>query len=430
MGESFFTKANLNREDIEVDKEPIILIDLEAVKRNEIGLSNYFPGAGELMGLRDHEEEDDEEGCYRHQNSLNSNSTSSPSENCENQGGVISLADSILYYEPFSEETCCPSVVESVNCESVESSNSDTDSLSNKSFTICEKCLSNRKKEFEDSSAPQINKDSIVNQLNNSKEICICLADEPTNFQSKDMQSVDDEDPVNLLSEPDNVCHIESLPDELMLKIFSYFSLPDLCRFVAPVCVSWLQYARDSSLWEVISQEQFKDVPTDLLVKVVTSWCSLLRRIDFKCRTDMTIADFVLIFKSCPLVERVSFAFCCQLTDEVIKQVSEYLHSLQYINLEGCQISDAAIIHLFGKRIHGINVSHCNMITDEGLMFLSRNFRNLQQVNLDGIQWISHSSVEVLVDNHSGTLEEIVLDGADFIDDTVRLLSRCQNTRY
>ncbi len=303
----------------------------------------------------------------------------------------------------------------------------DVSLSSNESFTICEKCLSNRKNEFQDLILPIPTFSNDSDNLNNSKEICICSKHKSDN----EKMDADYESQLTLKETiTKECCSINCIPDEIMLKIFSYFSLPDLCRYVAPVCLSWLQYARDSTLWEVISQEEFKDVPSDLLVKVVTSWCSLLRDIDFRSRSNMTLADFVQIFQSCPLIERISFAFCMQIEDELVRKFSQYFQNLHYINFEGCPVSDAALIHLFGKPIHGLNLSHCIMITDEGVIFLARNFRNLTHINLDGIQWISHASIEMLVELHSNSLQEIVLDGAELNDDSVRLLTRCQNIRY
>eukprot|EP00794_Sanderia_malayensis_P007266 gene7266-8077_t len=291
-------------------------------------------------------------------------------------------------------------------------------------FTICEKCLSNRKGEFPEkdlSDSP-----ACASSLENpSKEICICLKDKPQNIE-KDLQSNDS--CVTQLSFQDSdikdYCEISNLPDELMLKIFSYFSLPDLCRYVAPICITWLQYARDSTLWESITEDEFKDIPSDLLVKVLTSWCSLLRCLELKCRSDMTLADFILIFKACPLIESISFAFCPQMEDEMLQKCAQYLNNVHCINFEGCLgISDASVVHLFGKPIHGINLSHCTMITDEGVIFLARNFSSISHINLDGIQWISHAAVEVLTELHSHTLQEIILDGAELTDDSVRKLS-------
>ena len=144
----------------------------------------------------------------------------------------------------------------------------------------------------------------------------------------------------------------------------------------------------------------------------------------------MTLNDFEAVFKSCPQIETISFAFCPQVNDNVLKLFSQNCSHLKYVNLEGCNISDASLMYFFGKPIHGLNLSHCNLISDEGLVFLAKNFRDLSCINLDGIQWITSTSIDVLTSLHADHLLQIILDGAELTDDSIRILSRCTMTRF
>eukprot|EP00795_Rhopilema_esculentum_P000032 gene32-9634_t len=296
----------------------------------------------------------------------------------------------------------------------------------NEEFTICRNCLSNRRNEFaiDDESSKNIDTSS----LNSSKEICICSS----SWTDVTIRCLDvkDRDPANepgifqaqnTISNESSCYNISDLPDEIMLRIFSYFSPTELCRYVAPVCVTWLAYARDSTLWEVITEQEFKDVSSELLVKVILSWCSLLRVLDIKGRTDLKKADFEAIFKSCPLIEVISFAFCSQIDDEIVKLMSTYCCNLMFANFEGCQISDASLMYLIGKPIHGLNLSHCNLISDDGLIFIANNFKNITSINVDGIQWISQNSVEILIREQRNNLTEIQLDGDDLMDEVLSI---------
>ena len=297
-------------------------------------------------------------------------------------------------------------------------------------FTICKTCLSNRN-EFDDGANGGM-QESFRKNLNASKEICICAMADIPDRTSNAVASSRNKCVIEIESKEKEAINsnIFDLPDEIMLKIFSYFNPTELCRYVAPVCVTWLAYARDSTLWEEISEKEFKDVSSELLVKVITSWCSLLRILDLKGRTDMTYSDFKAIFESCPQIENLSFAFCDQITDDILKLLPNYCSNLKFINFEGCKVSDSSLIYLFGKPIHGLNLSHCNMISDEGLIFIANNFQKLTVLDIDGVQWISHKSIEVLVSLHGNHLTEFILDGADVFDDSVRILSRCKNIRY
>ena len=295
-------------------------------------------------------------------------------------------------------------------------------------FTICKKCLSNRN-EFESSDNNGAQRKTSAENSNSKKEICICVV---TNGFNDLFNEVDHTGPFSFHTEVErrtNCYTIFDLPDEIMLKVFSYFSHFELCRYVAPVCETWLAYARDSTLWEEITEAEFQNVSSDLLVKVITSWCSLLKVLDLKGRTDIGGSDLKAIFSSCPLIETLSFAFCDQINDEMMKLLSDNCPNLKYVNFEGCKISDSSLIYLFGKPIHSLNVSHCNMISDEGLIFIAKNFKHLCSLDLDGVQWISQVSVEVLVDLHADNLIEVTLDGADLTDDSIRMLSKCCNIR-
>ena len=56
------------------------------------------------------------------------------------------------------------------------------------------------------------------------------------------------------------------LPAELKLKVFSYLTQRDLCRYVAPICSLWFRLSKDISLWQDVDISQdFEDVSNDLL---------------------------------------------------------------------------------------------------------------------------------------------------------------------
>ena len=324
---------------------------------------------------------------------------------------------------PFFEEN---ESLRSSKCTTEEDSNTQRD---HEEFIICKKCLSNRNEFEKDNTAAPDQPISPPESFTSRKEICICVKDgsfdgnfnqasisKPLAIQAGDQHEI-------------NRYTVFDLPDEIMLKIFSYFTRTDLCRYVAPVCQTWLAYARDSTLWEEVTEAEFRNVNSTLLVKVITSWCSLLKVLDLKGRSNLDESDISAIFSSCPLIESLSFAFCDQVNDEIMKLFSNSCPNLRFVNLEGCKISDTALIYLFGKPIQGLNVSHCNMISDEGVIFVAKNFDRLSSLDLDGVQWISQDSIEVLVSVHAITLTEIVLDGAELMDNSIELLSQCYNIR-
>jgi len=46
---------------------------------------------------------------------------------------------------------------------------------------------------------------------------------------------------------------LNDLPDEMLLKILSYFGAEDLCYIIAKVCERWNILAKDKILWKNLS---------------------------------------------------------------------------------------------------------------------------------------------------------------------------------
>lgn len=67
----------------------------------------------------------------------------------------------------------------------------------------------------------------------------------------------------------------DSLPDELLLQVFSYLCLPALVR-VSRVCKKWYQLSKDRTLWQTLDLTGAKlhpDVTVRLLSRGVIAFC-------------------------------------------------------------------------------------------------------------------------------------------------------------
>lgn len=245
-------------------------------------------------------------------------------------------------------------------------------------------------------------------------------------LQNRSDQKILNDIAVTDLESKDSKRAFNSLPSEILLKIFSFFTQRELCRYIAPVCSMWFQLAKDPTLWSVISAADYGDVRSELLIDVIVSWCKQLSSLELNRRPEITVAEFHELFKNCPHLKHISFAFCTQVNNEILQLLSTYCKSLHSVNLEGCgQISDQSFYSFVGLPIDRVNVSHCNQLSDEGGIFLARNFKNLTEVDFDGIQWMTEDFVQMLVDKHYGTLRKVYLDGENLGDDCVHLFSKC-----
>ena len=220
-----------------------------------------------------------------------------------------------------------------------------------------------------------------------------------------------------------------SLPDEIKIRIFSFLTEREICRYVAPVCESWLQYSKDSTLWKSILYKDFKDVESHLLVNVILSCCQNITVLELNKRDDITFEEFCKIFQCCPHIEILSLTFCIQVTKETLCLLPVYCKKLHTISLEGCRICDEWFYSLYGLPIKSISLPFCYQVSDEGALFLVNNFKNLVEINLDGIQWITERFIEKLVKYHFQTLEKIHLDGENLTDYAINLICQCQKLR-
>lgn len=220
-----------------------------------------------------------------------------------------------------------------------------------------------------------------------------------------------------------------SLPDEIKIRIFSFLTEREICRYVAPVCKSWFEYSKDSTLWKSILYKEFTDVESYLLINVILSWCQNITVLELNRRDDITFEEFCKIFQCCPHIEILSLAFCIQVTKETLFLLPKHCKKLHTISLKGCHISDECFYSLHGLPIKSISLRFCYQITDEGAIFLVKNFKDLVEINLDGIQWITKRFIEELVKYHFQTLEKIHLDGENLTDYAIHLICQCQKLR-
>ena len=66
-------------------------------------------------------------------------------------------------------------------------------------------------------------------------------------------------EPSVMASEPTS---LNDLPDEILLKILSYFGPEDLCFIIAKVCEKWNILAKDKILWKTLSYscDRYSDI--------------------------------------------------------------------------------------------------------------------------------------------------------------------------
>lgn len=220
------------------------------------------------------------------------------------------------------------------------------------------------------------------------------------------------------------------LPEELILKIFSFLPLQELCKTVAPVCKLWLYYSRCPLLWQRLSLlESNRIISFEELTEFIVSNCPLLKHLYLQPRTVLTLQGSSVLAQSCPHLQSLSLSFCDQVTKETLNEFVTFCPHLRDINLEGCAVTDKCLEGLEKLPLQKLNASHCTHLTNSGLQFLSTECRRLCSLNFDGVQWITHDAIAVLVENCRDHLEHLWLDGENMTDFTVKLIAKCQHLK-
>ncbi|KAG0718073.1 F-box/LRR-repeat protein 2 [Chionoecetes opilio] len=220
-------------------------------------------------------------------------------------------------------------------------------------------------------------------------------------------------------------CHINSVPREILLYIFSFLSVQELGRSVGPVCVAWRFLARDPTLWTRLVFS-FQNRVDGECVKELLASAPLLLTLELQSREDGQ--DLLLHAASfCPRLKELTVKFCDGLTEAVFKALMENCSRLQSLNVEGSRVCDRECFHLMAGLLHlrHLNLSHCDPLDDLGLIRIAKQCRSLEYLDIDGITDIHDNSIIFLTENLRHTLKYLFIDGEKLTNASYKSLRAC-----
>lgn len=187
-----------------------------------------------------------------------------------------------------------------------------------------------------------------------------------------------------------NYSEISCLPDEILIKIFSYLSTQELCLSVAPVCRKWRQMSCDHSLWRTLDFSALPYISTLNFLWVLRR-APLLRKLVVRGRASVTNTEVAIFTESCPLLQEIDFGFCDSLNCDNLRFLSENCKNLFSLNIEGCeQVDHRSLRYIVRcKNLTHMNFSHCVQIQDAGISFLAKNVAKIVSINLDGLNFVT-----------------------------------------
>ncbi|KAK7503819.1 hypothetical protein BaRGS_00004942 [Batillaria attramentaria] len=227
---------------------------------------------------------------------------------------------------------------------------------------------------------------------------------------------------------------IESLPPEILLKIFSFLQPVELCRHVTRVCKQWHTLAYDHSLWHRLDLSRVHLPLTGFdICRIVQRVGSSIHQLNLHALDCLTPAEMAVIAESCPELTHLDLGFVSGVNPVMVHSILSSCHRLHHINVEGCKdvhhefvrvmvsVAQSALCHL--------NFSHCPLV-DDSLLLLSARLSKIVALNIDGISWISDRTVRDLAEKHKGSLESLELDGAELTDYAIAALVPCQRLTF
>ncbi|XP_075698092.1 S-phase kinase-associated protein 2 [Rhinoderma darwinii] len=211
----------------------------------------------------------------------------------------------------------------------------------------------------------------------------------------------------------------DSIPDELLLGIFSYLHLIDLLR-VSRVCKRWNRLSCDESLWHSV------DLAGKHLANGVIGNLLSLGVVVLRCPRSCIGEP---LFKQIrPLrLQHADFSNCTVSTDTVQSVISR-CHDLHNLSLEGLDLSDAIMCAIAqNSDLKRLNLCGCSGFSPESLTQMLKSCTSLEELNLSWCDFtVDH--VQNAVHNFPRNLTQLNFSGYRQnleIVDVETLVQRC-----
>ncbi|CAH8498050.1 unnamed protein product [Schistosoma turkestanicum] len=206
---------------------------------------------------------------------------------------------------------------------------------------------------------------------------------------------------------------IHKLPFDLILEIFKLLPASDLLHNVPAVCQLWYNV----SLTPVLRTRLVlrRQIPAELIIEAISSrpMLRVLRCLALK-HAESVLPDSI---KLCPLLTCLNIGFSVLSERATTILANNLPPTLLHLNVEGVNTIEIGFITTLVLRcpkLEALNLSHCVSVCDACVKVISNGLHNLRRINLDGVLWITDSGILHLADSEAvrnGNLNAIWLDG-------------------
>jgi hypothetical protein len=166
---------------------------------------------------------------------------------------------------------------------------------------------------------------------------------------------------------------------------------------------------------------------TDDCIRSLGVHCPRIRKLNLRCCRRITDEGLQLIGQLFPRMESLNFTYCnkitdagvqhlavglrslrqfslgycgANITDVCVKYLARHCRELEYLDLTGCEITNAGLMHLANnesaKSLRNLHISTCRQVSDMGLQQLGKRCARLLSLHMAGCEQITPAGLRAL----------------------------------
>ncbi|KAJ5294402.1 hypothetical protein N7508_009223 [Penicillium antarcticum] len=221
------------------------------------------------------------------------------------------------------------------------------------------------------------------------------------------------------------------MPRELKMEVFQHLTPQEIVRCSA-VSKAWNEMCYDGQLWsKVDTTEYYSKIPSDVLVKLITSGGPFVRDLNLRgCiqMRDKWSSDGERISDLCRNVVNFSLEGCR------IDKPSIYSFLLRNPRLENINVSGLSsitnsamkVIARSCPQLETLNVSWCNNVDSSGLLRIVQSCERLKDLKASEIRGFSNEKFTLALFERN-SLERLIMSRTDLTDESLKILVHGKN---
>ncbi|XP_054270787.1 F-box/LRR-repeat protein fbxl-1-like isoform X2 [Macrosteles quadrilineatus] len=218
---------------------------------------------------------------------------------------------------------------------------------------------------------------------------------------------------------------VNSLPNEILLEVFSHLDIYDITFSVMFVCKRWNIVARDSMLWNNLVFKVDRTKPWDFNFKGIIQHLKWLKHVELRWRTDTNdIIDALVQF--CPCLVGFKLIYCRKIGADSIKKLSDSYTDLKILSFRNSyNIPRQCLADIvFLPNLTELNLSH-SLLTSDQFRSISKACTKIVSLDIDYVRGIQEDDLVVFLSPRYNCLESLSVFGELFTDKIFQYLEKC-----